>query len=333
VKNRLARWGLPVLALVLVVAYAAGRRPEPPRSETRFLMDTLVTVTLWGVAEQPAQRAWDAAFAALEDVDREMARIPGTPLWRLDQAGHGEVSSGLGEVLQASLEWAARSGGAFDPTVAPLLDLWNVLEGPHPPPSPEAIQEGLDRVGWRRVRWNPATRTVDLGGTAVDLGGIAKGWAIDRAVAALGEAGARDFIVDAGGDLYVSGSKGGAPWRVGIQHPRDPDAFLRKVNPAEGALVTSGDYERAYEWEGVRYHHILDPRTGYPARGCQSVSVWATTATRADAMATAVFVLGPEKGLALLESEPGAEGLVVDAAGRVQETSGFARVAPEVPGT
>ncbi len=332
-RKQVARFGLPVLALALVVAYAAGRRPEPPRAETRFLMDTLVTVTVWGVSEAAAQQGWDAAFVALEAVDREMARIPDTPLWELNQAGGGVVSAALGEVVQDSLAWAARTHGAFDPTVAPLIDLWDVLAGPHPPPSPEAIREALARVDWQRVRWEPAVRRVDLGGTELDLGGIAKGWAIDRAAAALRSSGIRDFIINAGGDLAVAGSKGGKPWRVGIQHPRDPQAFLRKVNPAEGALVTSGDYERAYTWEGERYHHILDPRTGYPAQACQSVTVWATTATRADALATAVFVLGAAEGMALLASESGAEGLVVDAEGGVKETPGFSRVAPEVPET
>lgn len=339
-KGRLARWGLPLLALALVAAWTAGRRPVPPPvSETRFLMDTLVTVTLWGVEGGEARAAADAAFAALEAVDREMARVPGTPLWDLNEAGGGVVSAPLAEVLDASLAWARRTGGAFDPTVAPLLDLWGLWDlgkrggTPVPPPTTGDLEHSLARVGWERLVWDPSARRLDLGGGALDLGGIAKGYAIDRAVAALRDRGARDFLVNAGGDLYVAGAKGRAPWRVGIQHPREAGEFLRVVAPAEGALVTSGDYERAYVWEAEgereRIHHILDPRTGRPAQGCRSATVWAAQAMAADALATAVFVLGPEAGLALLESELGAEGLVVGADGQVHETPGFRGVAPE----
>lgn len=339
-SRRLSRWVLPLLALTLVAAWAAGRRPVPPPvSETRFLMDTLVTVTLWGLEGEEARAATEAAFAALEAVDREMARIPGTPLWDLNEAGGGALSTPLAEVLEASLAWAHRTEGAFDPTVGPLLDLWGLWDlgtrggAPLPPPPTGELETALARVGWERLEWDPQSRRLDLGGGALDLGGIAKGYAIDRAVAALRAKGVRNFLINAGGDLYVAGAKGRAPWRVGIQHPREPGGFLRVVSPAEGALVTSGDYERAYVWEmegeRERIHHILDPRTGRPARECQSVTVWAPEATAADALATAVFVLGPEAGLALLEAEPGAEGLLVDAGGTLHETQGFRRVAPE----
>jgi thiamine biosynthesis lipoprotein len=185
-------------------------------------------------------------------------------------------------------------------------------------------------VGWQRVEWAPSARKLGLAGTALDFGGIAKGFAIDRAVAALRAAGLRDFLVDAGGDVFVAGSKGGKPWRVGIQHPRDPGRLLRVMEPREGALLTSGDYQRGFEWQGSRFHHLLDTRTGSPFAACQSVTLWAPRATLIPS--AAVFLLGPKEGLALLASIPGAEGLIVDARGRVWESPGFARVAPEVSG-
>ncbi len=328
---RTLRWMAVAAAVALLIAYASARRPGGIVSESRFLMDTLVTVTVWGMPEPDARGALEGAFEAMERVDREMARRPDTPLGALNREGRGRVSEPMYAVLASAVGWARRTAGAFDPTVAPLLDLWDIPSGPHPPPPPGAVAEALGRTGWHRVRLDGEGRWVDLGGTEIDLGGIAKGYAIDRAVEALRSAGARDFLVDAGGDLYVAGTKGGRPWRIAIQHPR-ADRYLRIVEPLEGALVTSGDYERFFEWEGKRFHHILDPRTGRPARGCQSVTVWAPAAVDADALATAVFVLGPEQGLELLEREPGVEGLIVASDGTVLETPGFARVAPEGAG-
>lgn len=124
----------------------------------------------------------------------------------------------------------------------------------------------------------------------------------------------------------MAGKKGGKAWRVGIQNPRDPGALLRIVEPAEGVLLTSGDYQRGYEWRGERFHHLMDPRTGQPSRGCQSVTVWVPRATAIPS--AAVFLLGPRDGLALAATVPGAEALVVDAGGAVHESSGFSRVAP-----
>lgn len=329
---RAARWAVPLAAALLVLAYAAARRPPAAvTSDTRLLMDTVISVSLWGVDAAAAAPLFAAAFAELEAVDREMARRPGTPLTLLNDAGSGTLSAATGEVLAAALTWARRTKGAFDPTTAPLLDLWDIPSGPHAPPSLERLTAARRAVDWQRVVLAPEPGRAELGGTQLDLGGIAKGYALDRAAAALRARGARDFLVNAGGDLYVAGAKGDQPWRVGIQHPRRPDELLQVVAPEGGSLVTSGDYERSYTWEDTLYHHILDPRSGEPARGCQSVTVWAPRAIDADALATAVFVLGPEAGLALVEAEPGAEALVVTATGEVRTTSGFARVAPEVP--
>lgn len=324
--TRRRRWAAGAALLGLLSLAALPARAAGALTETRLLLGTVVTVTLWDPPSGAARGAFDAAFDAFDAVDREMARRPGTALGRLNEAGGGTVSASLGEVIGAALGWARRTAGAFDPTVAPLLDLWDIPAGPHPPPSGEALARARGRVGWRRVRWEPSSRKVDLGGTELDLGGIAKAYALDRAAAALRGAGLRDFLLDAGGDVFAAGSKGGAPWRVGIRHPREQDGFLRIVEPREGALLTSGDYQRAFSWQGVTFHHLLDPATGLPSRRCRSVTLWVPRATLIPS--AAVFLLGPAEGLELLAAVPGAEGLAVDAEGRVHETPGFARVAP-----
>ncbi|HSR50867.1 MAG TPA: FAD:protein FMN transferase [Acidobacteriota bacterium] len=182
-------------------------------------------------------------------------------------------------------------------------------------------------------------------GMALGLGGIAKGYGIDRAGAVLREMGYANFLVDGGGDVLTSGRRAGRPWRVGIQNPRSvqgsaastpaarPDGgasmagagqpLLGYVEVSGGAVATSGDYQRFRIVDGVRYHHIIDPRSGRPARGCRSVTVLAPSAEQADALATAIFVLGPEEGLALADSLEKVETLIVDSRGSIQKTAGF----------
>lgn len=321
-------WILVSLALGLVAVYAR-RNPSPPLSESRFLMDTIITVSIWGENEEKSNKGFAAAFNALEEVDKSMARIPGSTLQELNLSGSGKLSPGMAEVLDSALFWAQKSRGAFDPTVAPLLDAWGVSSGPRPPPSKQTVAEALAKTGWEKVRWDKNANSLDLKGAALDFGGIAKGYSLDKAATALKKMGLFNFLINAGGDIYINGSKGKRPWIIAIQHPRDEASFLRTVSPKEGSLVTSGDYERYYEWEGKRIHHIIDPRTGYPARAFQSVSIWAKTAMKADALATAVFALGKEEGLKFLESEPDAEGLLVADDGKIIETAGFKTMAPE----
>lgn len=155
----------------------------------------------------------------------------------------------------------------------------------------------------------------------VDLGAIAKGWAVDRAIEKLEAAGIRSAIIDAGGDLRIIGSRPGkGTWRIGVQHPREAGGLLATFDLRDTAIVTSGDYERFFVVAGERYHHILDPATGRPARGCQSVTVLAPTAAEADACATAAFVLGPDKGIPFLRNRPGVRGFIVDAGGVIHWT-------------
>jgi thiamine biosynthesis lipoprotein len=285
-------------------------------------MDTMVSVSVAHEDPEAAKAAMSVAFGEMERVDKEMARIEGTPLWALNKAGKGVVSPDTAAVLDAALRAARTMGGAFDPTMAAVIDLWKVKSGPHAPPTQEEIDRARAATGWQRISMDSGGN-VELNGVAIDLGGIAKGYAVDLAAKALREAGFENFLVNAGGDLYLSGDKNGKPWKVGLQHPRNTDQVF-PVTPKNGGLVTSGDYERYFEWEGERYHHIFSPATGSPAdAGCVSVTVWADTAMRADILATVAFVLGPEKGLALLEKEEGVEGLIIDAGLAEIVTSGF----------
>ena len=320
------RLAVPLLLALAAVALLTWRKAPTGEdlSQRRLLMGTLVEIS---VPEAPpgADAAVNAAFAEMERIERLMSpHMEGSDLQRLG-AGvpEAEASAETLEVLRLALEVQAQSGGAFDPALGRLIRLWAVETEEPRKPSPAEIRQALGPGGEGAVLiLGERVRKADPE-LLLDLGGVAKGYAVDRAVEVLKSRGIAQAAVNAGGDIRVLGGRGERPWRIALQHPRDPDAVLGTLEIKDKAVVSSGDYERYFEIEGVRYHHLFDPRTGYPARLCRSVSVLAESAAYADALATAVFVLGPEKGMALVESLPGVEALVVDAGGGLHLSAGL----------
>ena len=303
-----------LFALLLVILLPAlalfGRGGGDPGEfrRARVLMGTVVEITLLdGGAGSDAEAAMEAAFSAMAEVEASMsAHRDDSEVARLNAAAEPvEVSAATAEVLELGLQMAATSGGAFDLTLGRLKTLWGFDgDAPRVPSDPE-IAAALRGIGPTSLHLEGRRVTKGDAALGVDLGAIAKGYAVDRAVAALQAAGIRHASVNAGGDLRLIGDRGGRPWRIGIQHPRDPQGVLVTLELADAAVVTSGDYERFFEVDGVRYHHILDPRVGRPADACRSVTVVAASAAEADALATAAFVLGPEAGRRLVESRGG----------------------------
>jgi thiamine biosynthesis lipoprotein len=262
-------------------------------------------------------------------------RLPGTPIYLLNRTGTSKLPPYLVRVLKLALKIAHDSNGAFDPTILPLLKLWDFDEGGRLPPLAE-IKKAMPLVNYKKVRIDP-DNTVHLpAGMGLDLGGIAKGAVVDFLSGRLGAKGYTNYLIDAGGDLLLVGSKpDGSPWKIAIRHPRytegkgDPDfmcVLSIDTSQKNKAVVTSGDYERFFFRNGKRYHHIIDPSTGYPASGLVSVTVIADTCAEADALATAAFVLGPEKAKDFIENHPGAEALFIREKNntlRAAKTSGF----------
>lgn len=311
------------------VTSAYERRFRTGRA-TAFLMGTYVVVTAEG---RGAQAAVERALARLEEVDRRLdAFDPSSEIALLAARAGGEpipVSPDTLAFLELSDRIHHLSGGAFDPTVGPLVELWGFGAGPSrtAPPAPSEVDAALGAVGWVRVSWDRALGHAGLTGPGMSLvtGALAKGYAVDQAAAELLSAGIERAVIDAGGDLYLLGRRDdGGPWRVAVSHPRSPSYLGLVLVPPNTAIATSGDYERYFEHQGVRYHHLLDPRTGYPASGCLGVTVVAPTAAEADALATAIFVLGPERGRALAEDLPGVEALIYTADGQLVMTGGMA---------
>jgi thiamine biosynthesis lipoprotein len=321
---------LEVLAFVVVVAlvviFMVRRDGAPGRyDDHRLMMGTVVGVTVLGLDKQEADAAIDAAFDEVERVEELASRyIPtsGVARWNARQEPAAELGTELAAVVARSLVVAEMSDGAFDPTIAPVVDLWDFEDGTRVPSGPEVLR-ALAYVdhAFVDVAANEGVVSAPVG-TKLDLDGIVKGYAVDRALGVLAERGVSAAIVDAGGDIGFLGEPlNGTAWRVGVKHPRR-DGLLGILAADGGSVATSGDYQRFIEVEGVRYHHLIDPKTGYPARELASATVWTRSALDADALATAVFVMGPEDGLALAERLRGVEALVVTPDGEVLGTGG-----------
>lgn len=234
-----------------------------------------------------------------------------------------EVGPETFEVLEHAVRAGKLSDGAFDITFQTLSSLWkfgSAQESAPRAPSRAEVEKLRPHVDYRKIELDSAGRRVRIGSQQqIGLGGIAKGYILDRSVAKLRAAGVHDFLARAGGDLYGSGKKpDGSPWVSGVQDPRAPQGeFFASIELEDRAFSTAGDYARSFVAGGKRYHHILDPKTGFPATACRSVTIWAEDALTADVIDDAVFVLGPERGLPLVEATPGAGALIVDAENRV----------------
>jgi FAD:protein FMN transferase len=286
-----------------------------------MLMGTMFQVSVAGVEEQAARAAISAALDAVAEVEARLSPHRDTSeVSRLNAAAGGDpvpISAETVEVLQLARQISERSEGAFDVTFAALSPVWRSLRATPPTlPSDEAVAAARALVDYRQLVVDARARTASLQRPSMrlDLGGIGKGHGIDRAGAVLEARGIQNYIVGGGGDLLVRGSKQGTPWRLGIQHPRRRGGLIGTlVFTRDQAVVTSGDYERFVEIDGRRYHHILDPRTGHPVSHTVSVTLTAPNATLADALSTAVFVLGPRAGMALVERTDDVEALIIDA--------------------
>jgi len=276
----------------------ALRRRVPLVKRSFPLMGTIAEVQVAHRNERLAEDAVDAALAELQWVERTMTRFrPDSDIGRANLGAGAEgivISAETALVIQAALHWSSVSDGNFDPALGSASELWDVLHRHQPPPA-GAVARLASRGFWRKVdlgrRGDGAVVRFDDRDLHLDLGGIAKGYGIDRAVAALRSRGIAHAIVTVGGDLYALGhAPDGAPWQVGIRDPHDRDRLAGRLAVADRAVTTSGDYERYFDWRGFRYHHLLDPRTAAPRRTpVHSVTVLGSNCMNADAAATAVF--------------------------------------------
>lgn len=294
----------------------------------QILMGTSVAISISGTDSEKANRAADLAFREIRRIEQIMSTfIPESEISLINGSSGGEgvlVHPELLFVIREALRYGRLSDGAFDITYKPLSRLWHFEEGSQPP-DPEAVLKFLPLVNYQNVLIGaPGRVSLKNPGMAIGLGGIAKGYAVDRALEVLQQQGIENAIVNAGGDLRAIGRRSvDRMWRIGIQDARDPDAVMAEIPITNAAAATSGDYEKFFIYQDIRFHHLLDPKTGFPARGCRGVTIICPTTMMADAMATAVFVLGPDRGMALIQSSSDLEGMIVDRDGQILTSAGF----------
>ena len=293
-------------------------------------MGTRVSVELWADDEVRGRGLVDEVMREYRRIDDAMSTYKPDSEISLVNARAAEspvaISDELFGLVERSLELSQASGGAFDITYDSVGYLYDFRARQRP--TDAQIEERLGAVDYRHVVLDRERRTIffTTAGVRINLGGIAKGWVVERAAAMLRERGVQHALLNAGGDTRVLGDRRGEPWIVGIRHPRVADEVVTRLPLIDEAISTSGDYERYFEENGRRYHHILNPATGRPTEGILTVTVIGPDGTLTDGLDTAIFVLGAEKGLELIERYPGYETIIVDAAGKVSYSQGL--VAP-----
>jgi len=297
----------------------------PLVTRTTQAMGTEIRFVVYTSDEDRALRAFEAGFAEFHRLEAMMTTWkPDSEVSRINAAAGVEpvkVSPETLEVIEMSDRASKMSGGAFDITFYALHGLWKFDDDMvKKVPDADELKRRLALVDYRKVIIDHGKSTVFLKdkGMAINLGGIAKGYAVDKATEILRRAGFKDGLIQAGGDLMCAGNKLGKPWTTGIRDPRGPrDAVFAVMQLDDHAFSTAGDYERFFFLGGKRYHHILDPKTGQPARASKSVTIYAPNAFLADAVDDAVFIMGWKKGIEMVESLPDVGAVVVDAAGKV----------------
>ncbi len=294
---------------------------------TAAIMGTRIKVELNAPDEGTGAKAIDAVLGEFHRIDRLMSPYQErSELARVNREASQapvKVSSEFFRLLQRSLEFSRLTQGAFDITFASVGHHYDYRKGIAP--SDTQIASDLPKIDYRHIVLDPDRQTVFFSqkGVRIDLGGIAKGYAVDRAIGLLQSRGIEQALVSAGGDSRILGDHDGRPWNIGIRAPRDRHALVAVLPLNDSAVSTSGDYERFFEAGGIRHHHIISPKTGRSAGDVQSVTIIGPDATSTDALSTSVFVMGPAAGLELIDRLEKFEAIIIDRQGEMRYSIGL----------
>jgi thiamine biosynthesis lipoprotein len=331
------KWLAGLTSLALLALAAPARAVWVDRTEA--VMGTRVYVQLWADDAEKGNAAIESVMAEMRRIDALMSHYkPDSQVSLINQHAANEpvqVDPELFDLLRLSTHFSEITLGAFDITYASVGYLYNYPLHVHP--TEEQIRTALPAVNWRNLQFDAAHHAIRFGhpGMRIDLGGIAKGYAVDRGVAILKARGIQHALVTAGGDSRLLGDHLGRPWLVSIAHPdepHNPDKVVTRIPLSDAAVSTSGDYERYFDEDGVRYHHIIDPHTGHPATRVRSATIIGPTATQTDGLSKTAFVLGPEKALEIINRMPDFDAVLVTPAGKLLYSNGLRPPKPRPPG-
>jgi len=323
----------PILTLLLLFVSAL---PSSAHAEwlqrTDAIMGTRIYVELWHEDRAKGNAAIDAVMAEMRRIDELMSHYkPESQLSQINARAAQEpvqVNPELFDLIKLSTHFSEVTEGAFDITYASVGHLYDFRR--HVKPTEAEIKAALPAVNWRNMLLDEQHHTVrfEHAGMRIDLGGIGKGYAVDRGIALLQSRGIQHAVVTAGGDSRIIGDHMGRPWLVAIRHPDDPNKVVTRIPLVDTAMSTSGDYERYFDEKGVRYHHIIDPHTGHSASKVRSATLLGPTATQTDGMSKTAFVLGPDKALQIINRMPEYDAVFVCPDGRVLYSNGLRPPAP-----
>jgi thiamine biosynthesis lipoprotein len=316
------------LSVAVLLSLAAPVHADWVKRVTDGIMGTRITVELWADDKDKGEQAIDALLDEMRHVDESMSTYK--PTSEVSQVnaraadGPMQISKELFDLLVTAKEYSVITDGAFDITYASVGYLYDFRK--HVRPNEEQIDKALPAVNFRHVLLDPKQQTVQFSqkGVRIDLGGIAKGYSVDRGIDVLKSRGFTRMYVSAGGDSRIVGDRFGKPWMVGIRDPRKGEGeVITRIPLVDAAISTSGDYERFFEEAGVRYHHIIDPRTGHSASKVRSATIIGPYAMRTDGLSKTAFVLGPEKAMEIYNRIDDIDAIIVKLDGTVIYSKGI----------
>lgn len=312
-----------VLLCLLISGCNSETISEQKYTDTVFAMDTVMDFTIYASAD---------GEAVLQEAQQEVERLDGlldrgnmdSEVYRINREKTTEISKEVASVLETALSISKETAGAFDPTIAPVVDLWGFYGHDYRVPSDAELQTAIEHVGYQNVLLEDHHISIPID-TSIDLGGIGKGYASDKIIELFKKNDIKSALISLGGNVHTIGNKpDGTPWIIGIADPKEPSQHIGTLQITGKAVVTSGGYQQCFEQDGTIWHHIIDPKTGKSSdSGLLSVTIIADEGTRADGLSTALFVMGLEQSIEFWRSAHDFEAVFVDAEGKIYVTAGI----------
>lgn len=324
-----------LLLLSVLLLTGCSAQKDAPISQTSFVLDTVAEITIYETADQTSSdeknNLINECFTLCQNYEKMLSTtIDGSDIWKINNAKGKptEVSPETAGLIRLAIKYSKLSEGRFDITIDPVSSLWDFKSDSPVPPSDSVIREAVTHVGYKNIKIDKNTVTLSDSKASIDLGGIAKGYIGDKAKEFLEQKGVTKAIVNLGGNILVINNNQNDPFKIGIQKPFSKDGELIGVlKTTDDSVVTSGTYERYFKYNGKLYHHLLDTSTGWPVNnGLSAVTIIAPNSADADALSTATFCLGQEKGMKLIESIPNTEAVFISTDGKITYTDGIKNI-------